>query len=86
MYDATGCSVLQYIYKIYSGKHMALHQIHKIMLFLASSYDPFNIFNIQIKTVCAVKNTVHFSIWQLFFVGQRYCEQQVKGSINTVVI
>ncbi len=23
-------------------KHIALHQIHKIMLFLASSYDPFN--------------------------------------------
>ncbi len=24
-------------------KHMALHQIHKIMLFLATSYDPFNL-------------------------------------------
>ncbi len=23
-------------------KHIALHQIHKIMLFLATSYDPFN--------------------------------------------
>ncbi len=23
-------------------KHVALHQIHKIMLFLATSYDPFN--------------------------------------------
>ncbi len=26
------------------NKHIALHQIHKIMLFLATSYDPFNIF------------------------------------------
>ncbi len=24
-------------------KHIALHQIHKIMLFLATSYDPFNV-------------------------------------------
>ncbi len=23
-------------------KHIALHQIHKIMFFLATSYDPFN--------------------------------------------
>ncbi len=23
------------------SKHIALHQIHKIMLFLATSYDPF---------------------------------------------
>ncbi len=23
-------------------KHIALHQIHQIMLFLATSYDPFN--------------------------------------------
>ncbi len=25
-------------------KHTALHQIHKIMLFLATSYDPFKLF------------------------------------------
>ncbi len=25
-------------------KHIALHQIHKIMLFLATSYDPFNMY------------------------------------------
>ncbi len=29
-------------------KHIALHQIHQIMLFLASSYDPFNMFFIDI--------------------------------------
>ncbi len=26
-------------------KHIALHQIHKIMFFLATSYDPFNVEN-----------------------------------------
>ncbi len=30
-------------------KRIALHQIHKIMLFLATSYDPFNINIIKVK-------------------------------------
>ncbi len=25
-------------------KHIVFHQLHKIMLFLATSYDPFNMF------------------------------------------
>ncbi len=29
-------------------KHIALHQIHKIMFFLATSYDPFNLLTLLI--------------------------------------
>ncbi len=28
------------------NKHITLHQIHKVMFFLAASYDPFNIHGI----------------------------------------
>ncbi len=31
------------------SKHIALHHIHKLMLFLATSYDPFNIMKNSIK-------------------------------------
>ncbi len=40
---------VQYVENVFFNlklrKHIALHQIHKIILFLASSYDPFKIMN-----------------------------------------
>ncbi len=37
--------IMFYVFFFYfkPHKHIALHQIHKIMFFLATTYDPFNI-------------------------------------------
>ncbi len=35
--------IMFFFFNFKPHKHIALHQIHKIMFFLATSYDPFNV-------------------------------------------
>ncbi len=54
-------------------KHIALHQIHQIMLFLATSYDPLKIIfrehSVNVGSICVVIKTIDLEIimCRLFF-------------------
>ncbi len=51
-------------------KHIALHQIHKIMFFLATSYDPFKRW-VNIKQSSCIKAVLATDVWewQLWFIN-----------------
>ncbi len=49
-------------------KHIALHQVHKIMLFLAMSYDPFKltyIYTVAVANIHSVKFGLMFKLKEL---------------------
>ncbi len=48
--------------------HIALHQVHKIMLFLATSYDPFKLtynYTVAVANTHSVKFELMFKIKEL---------------------
>ncbi len=50
-------------------KHIALHQIHKIMVFLATSYDPFNIYT---HTCIVLHYGIYTYIW--IYITKYICQ------------
>ncbi len=82
-----GATIMYSIWKMFlffyfkPHKHIALHQIHKIMLFLAMSYDPFK----SVHLVLSIYRSIYRSINLSFYVTI-YCSFVCFISIYLLIV
>ncbi len=70
------------------NKHIALHQIHKIMFFLATSYDPFKfkVCSMKIKKSLTQKNIPIFCFLSQLEMYPKFWNESVIVTLYVCII